>query len=74
MEDNQTSPATSFDIRTLADEAWDAVGQILARRFPEARCGDLSPERTLVLRSALEDAIAEWIDNNVPPRSHGDTA
>ncbi len=58
----------------LVDEAWEAVGQILLRHFPQARYGDLSPGRTLALTTALEGAIEEWIDNNVPPNRHGSAA
>jgi hypothetical protein len=45
---------------------------VVARHFPEARFGDLSPERTIRQRMSNVDAIEEWIRNNVPPRGEAD--
>jgi hypothetical protein len=53
----------------LADEALDAFWEVIARRFPQARFGDLSIDRTIRLQCVAEEAIAEWIDNNVPDAS-----
>jgi hypothetical protein len=55
-------------IHLLAQEALDAFWQAVASRFPDATGGDLSPRRALQLKLAAEDAIEEWIANNVPPR------
>lgn len=54
------------EIRILAEEALDAFWDVLLRRFPEATDGDLSPERATRLMQAAEEAIEEWINNNVP--------
>jgi hypothetical protein len=51
----------------LEVEACEAFWAVIARRFPNARGGDLSPERTIGQRMANVDAIDEWIRNNVPP-------
>ena len=54
------------DIRELADQALDAFWQSIAKRHPEADTGDLSPWCTIRLQDAAEDAIQEWLDNNLP--------
>jgi len=51
---------------TLAEEALDAFWQVIARRFPQARTGDLSWDCVLALRSAAEQAIQQWVENNLP--------
>jgi hypothetical protein len=52
-------------LREAQDAFWDAV----VKRFPEAKHGDLSPGATVVLHDAEEEAIKEWIHNNVPPKA-----
>jgi len=54
------------DIRELANQALDAFWQLIAKRHPEAKTGDLSPWSTIKLQDAAEDAIEEWLDNNCP--------
>lgn len=54
------------DIETLLREAGDAFWQVVARRFPTATSGDLSPLATLAFHKAAEAAVKEWIRNNVP--------
>lgn len=56
------------DVERLVREADDAFWQVIARRFPQAKHGDLSPERTMSLAIAAEQAVNEWIRNNVNPR------
>jgi len=53
-------------LRSAADEALDAFWQVVVKRYPEAKTGDLSPLTTIQLQIATENAIEEWIDNNVP--------
>ena len=53
-------------LRTLADEALDAFWQIIVRRYPQAKTGDLSPLTTIQLQIAAENAIDEWVWANVP--------
>lgn len=50
----------------LADEALNAFWQVIARRFPQACTGDLGPDRASALQSAAEQAIEQWVENNVP--------
>lgn len=57
---------TTYTLPDLADQALDAFWQVIAQRFPEAKTGDLSIDRTLHLHAAAEQAIEEWIANNVP--------
>jgi hypothetical protein len=52
------------DLTLLADEALEAFWSTLVRHFPDATTGDLSPERTIGLQLAAEEAIKEWIGNN----------
>ena len=57
----------------LEVEACEAFWAVIVRHFPEAKYGDLSPERTIRQRIANFDAIEEWIGNNVPsdnPEGH----
>lgn len=50
------------------EDGLDAFWDVIVRRFPEATHGDLSPERTIQLDEAAEEAVKEWIGNNVPTR------
>ncbi len=54
------------EIESLTREADDAFWAVIVRHFPEAKNGDLSPERTIALTQAAEEAVEEWIGNNVP--------
>jgi len=58
----------------LAGAALDAYWQVIVRQFPEAKCGDLSPERTIRLHVAASIKIEEWISNNAPVNQHGNAA
>ena len=59
----------------LEEEASEAFWAVIVRHFPEAKSGDLSPERTVRQVMANVDAIAEWISNNVLPQEQdGDDA
>jgi hypothetical protein len=60
-------------LKSVTDEALEAFWQVLVQRFPQAESGDLSPWATITLSTAAENAIGEWIDNNVPATtSEGD--
>ena len=52
------------ELTLLADEALEAFWSTLVRHFPESTTGDLSPERTIGLQLAAEEAIKEWIESN----------
>ncbi len=52
-------------LRTLACEALDAFWRVIVQAYPSATSGDLSIDRTLALGIASEEAIREWIVNNV---------
>jgi hypothetical protein len=56
----------------LEVEACEAFWAVIVRQFPEAKSGDLSPERTIRQRMANVDAIAEWISNNAMPQELDD--
>jgi hypothetical protein len=53
------------ELRELTNEALDAFWGAIVKRYPQATTGDLSPWPTMKLRMAAEDAIEEWIENNV---------
>jgi hypothetical protein len=53
-------------LQDVADAALEAFWQVMVDRYPEAETGDLSPHAAFALQIAAEDAIAEWIYNNVP--------
>lgn len=73
-ERNQTMTESSTDqhdtrkqlLRSVADEALEGFWKVIVQRYPQAETGDLSPWATSTLQTAAENAIAEWIDNNVP--------
>jgi hypothetical protein len=52
-------------LRSVTDEALEAFWHVPVQRFPQAESGDLSPWATITLSTAAENAIGEWIDNNV---------
>ena len=52
---------------TPTQEALCAFWAAVARRYPQARTGDLSIQCGHALARAAENAIAEWIRFNVPP-------
>jgi hypothetical protein len=56
----------SSELKNLLCEAEVAFWQVIANRFPEAKTGDLSPSATVRLSQAQEEAVTEWIANNVP--------
>jgi hypothetical protein len=59
-------------LRSVTDEALDAFWQVIVQRYPQAESGDLSPWATITLSTAAENAIGEWINNNVPATTTGD--
>ena len=60
-------------LRSAADEALAAFWEMVVRHFPTAETGDLSPWSAIKLQMAAENAIEEWVDNNVPA-TKGDNA
>lgn len=52
-------------LRLLTEKALDAFWQTIVEQFPEAISGDLSPSATITLSLAAEEAVEEWIANNV---------
>jgi len=54
----------------MVDEVMDSFGEVLVQHFPHACSGDLSPDRTIRLVHAIDEAIVEWIDNNVTEETH----
>lgn len=54
------------DLDSLVQEAEAAFWEVIANRFPDAKTGDLSPLATIRLSQAQEEAVKEWIANNVP--------
>jgi hypothetical protein len=56
---------TESTIQVLIDEALTAFWEVVVRHYPQAETGDLSPWATIKLTLAAENAVEEWIDNNV---------
>jgi hypothetical protein len=54
------------DLRDITQEAELAFWDVLVKRFPQAQTGDLSVDRTIRLSIAAQEAVEEWVDNNVP--------
>jgi hypothetical protein len=57
----------TIKIEELTRSALDAFWDIIAKQFPHAKSGDLSPLATVQLDTAAENAVSEWIDNNARP-------
>jgi hypothetical protein len=55
------------DLHTLAEDAQVAFWEVLVKRYPEAKTGELSIDRTIHLHMAALEAIEEWVEQNVPP-------
>ena len=53
-------------LHEAVDAADDALWDSVITSYPEAEHGDLSPENTIGLREALNNAVTEWVGNNVP--------
>lgn len=49
----------------LTHKALDAFWEVVVCEYPETKSGDLSPSRSMALWTAAEEAIEEWISNNV---------
>lgn len=56
---------TPSEINALTDQAFDAFWEIIAKRFPEATTGDLSPWTSMRLDAVAREAVEEWIYANV---------
>jgi len=54
------------DIRDIVNEAEAAFWEVVLKHFPQAEKGDLSIDRTIRLTIAAQEAIEEWVENNVP--------
>lgn len=52
-------------VKSVAGDALGAFWQVIVERFPNADSGDLSPGATFALSMAAEDAVREWLANNV---------
>jgi hypothetical protein len=57
-----------YDIEQLTRDAFDAFWGVIAKHFPEVKTGDLSPETTIRLTIAAEDAVREWVRRNARKR------
>lgn len=56
----------SQKIQDLTEDALDVFWYFIAKHFPEAKYGDLSPLTTIRLIEAAKSAVNEWIWANVP--------
>jgi hypothetical protein len=63
-----------FPLNKVMEEAQDAFWEVIVKRFPEAKTGDLSPERTVAFDEVAKHAIEEWVRNNVPAKATGGAA
>ena len=68
--------ADNLELRSKAavDEAEQAFWEVIARFFPEAESGDLSPDAVFRFSEACTDAVEQWIDSNHPKRLADRTA
>lgn len=54
------------DHQYVIEEALNAFWDVIVKRYPEARTGDLSPLTTMRLDETARIAVDEWICSNVP--------
>jgi len=52
------------ELQSLAEEALEAFWDVVVKRYPNARTGDLSPIAAMRLLFAAETAIQEWVERN----------
>lgn len=50
----------------LVDSALDAFWEVIAKAYPQATSGDLTPLTTIRLSQTAIDAVREWVTYNVP--------
>lgn len=56
------------NIERLTQDAFDAFWEVIAKQFPEAKTGDLSPETSIRLSIVAEIAVREWFCSNARKR------
>lgn len=66
------SPELNRRIVEAANEAEAAFWKAVAKLFPEATTGDFDPLAYMRFDIACQNAIAHWVDSNVPkPHNRG---
>lgn len=56
----------------IIEEASHSFWASIAKSFPDATSGDLSPGATFAFDTAAETAVEEWVSNNVPHKQFVD--
>ena len=67
-------PLSKSDVQAMVRKADNAFWTAIVENFPWTASGDLSPLATLALSRAQEEAVTEWIRNNVNPQHRDDAA
>lgn len=55
-------------VKDVTENALEAFWRVVAKSYPSAKSGDLSPHATIALERAAEAAVAEWVAENVPAK------
>lgn len=55
-------------VKDVTEDALEAFWKVVAKRYPSAKYGDLSPHADFALKRAAEAAITEWVEENVPAK------
>lgn len=69
MKPTATTASVEHDtpqVSRVVEEALDAFWDVVIDHFPLAKSGDLSPETTLALDAAANNAVEEWVKTNAP--------
>ncbi|WP_296277282.1 hypothetical protein [Pseudomonas sp. UBA7530] len=53
------------EVESVVQEAMDAFWAVVAKRYPEAKSGDLSPGRVFSFEAEATSAVEEWKLSNV---------
>ena len=57
---------TSKNVEDVVEDALFDFWAAIAKSYPTAKTGDLSPMASIQLKRAATSAVEEWIENNVP--------
>ena len=55
-------------VKDVTENALEAFWKVVAKSYPSAKSGDLSPHADLSLKRVAESAVTEWVEENVPAK------
>lgn len=55
-------------INEAADDAQEAFWEVVAKKFPEVKTGDFSPEAQFAFDGVMKSGIMTWLAGNMDPQ------